>query len=1441
MDHDGGGRVTQTVRDQIADEIGVGATPELSARARRAAQTVGNIADQLVALGVPAQDVLQACCAVTGLPPAPMAWLRQPKLATTPGLDLAHFRRLGAVPLAGPSNRLCVVFGDPELGADSASLGLPPHHAYLALSADLARVTTLLPALIDDEEEPATTVGGAASHTDPERSARASVPPTPSADPLDDEPPGGATIMMPTVSAHDESAESVDDDSDDTPLFDDPTSAVPAFALPSAPKPGARQQTRAVTSAPVATAPALGEHDDLATARVALTPRGRRAPSLATPADGVVPDDLAAKATIVTDPPKLPQASPPSPPPSPRAPPAGKRPSSPARSPASGAPPVPSSRPAPSGAVPAAPGRPASSSALAEVPPTTSDTTVSSSKVSPTPPGAPKPPTATKAATPQKPLTPQKPHQGAPAVRGDDAALPPGMVDVLDDEAPTQLTPPPPSRRPGHSGTGKAVGIPPDTEQRALAALSADDLLDDDDATVAPPSPPPSPPPSQPLGHSFEPSFDQGTDLPSLELDWEKAPPRQKPASEPGSAHTVYSEAQTGSSTDGSSPGGSSPGGSSQNEAPAEAASFAAAADAEDQENVAHQKQRMKRIAQIAAIKRYKIDRVLGRGGMATVYLATDTRTGRPCALKLMEPHLAEDEVFVERFKREIKASISLSHENIVGVFDFGEENGTYYMASEYVDAGTVAALLKTLDRPLAPALAVPIMMGFLDGLGAAHKQGFVHRDLKPANLMLTSAGVVKIGDFGIAKAQTDSTLTKTGALFGTPAYMSPEQATGQELDGRSDLFAAGIIFYELLAGYNPYAHENPSTTMFAIARGQARPIFDANPTVPGAAEKVVMRLLEKDKNKRYQTAAEAREDLMALADLLQKQHPTAVAAATRDPVGTAQELAKAQAALEVDRAKKLMQKVPPESAEACFRYYKATLLDPASFDGMNGLTQLRAEYGFRFTRPDDKQILELEAALDKKPDQPAVLRRLADLSASHRNLVDMAGFAKRYLRYQPGDTHMQGRLERVIGNDPLAPFSRMALENAAKATTLAVEATDDMRQAARAAVEEQALAARPPPVRPSLRPGSSTNPPRDGTPPPAEPGSLELDDVGPRKSRHAAGGAALAAAAVAEPATPATAQPEAQPLPEDPPLPEARDSLEAGVRFLRQAWRDTVRSLTGDRGVKAVKDELRARLDESRREAKEAAKVALEASKQAVKQKVLDEKGRQELKQQVKKHGAIGLKRHWRLAIVLVLLWGLLIGAGKACHLLCFGSDDVAPVPVTAPAPALAPTPATPSAVKPATAEPGTVDEQPASPGADKPTSASAPALPSVVPDAVAEPAPAPTPPPAPAAAPGVDLGKRQDELRKQARAASDTATAIDLYTKAVDVDPYAKGARDALLDRARLYLAEGDLEHAERDLFALKRRPDVDAVRADLEQMMADRATAKKAAEAPPPPPEP
>jgi serine/threonine protein kinase len=923
-----------------------------------------------------------------------------------------------------------------------------------------------------------------------------------------------------------------------------------------------------------------------------------------------------------------------------------------------------------------------------------------------------------------------------------------------------------------------------DQDAKALAALSADDLLASDEGE------------SLAAEEDADALPDEVHDaetiaMPKTTGQGTRAVTPAKAAEPPPKAAPAAARSQNGASAFGSSDD-----------------------DEQSREVAASQKQRLKRIAQIASIKRYKIDRVLGRGGMATVYHATDTKTGESCALKLMEPHLADDAVFVERFKREIRACTALNHNNIVRVFDYGEEGGTYYMASEYVDGGTVASLLKAVDRAIPVALVVPMMIEFLDGLEHAHEQGFVHRDLKPANLMLTKKGEVKIGDFGIAKAQTDTTLTKTGALFGTPAYMSPEQAQGQELDTRSDLFGVGIIFYELLAGYNPFAHENPSTTMFAIAKGQVRQLFDANPNVPDAVDRVVHKLLEKDLKKRYQAAGHARDDLRMVDAMLKEKYPDAVALALADPVHQVDELGKAQSHLESERAQKLLQRNPPEHAEAAFRMYKATLLDAKNYDAVNTLTQLRADFGFRFTRPDDKQIQELEQALEKKPDQPAVLRRLADLSATHRNLVDMAGFMKRYLRFFPNDTHVLMKLERIIGNDPLAPFSILP-ERPADATD-AWSADADMLDAARVAASEKDEPSLTPSgggraMRPAAKAGGA------GPPTPTVPQS---------PTKQSSGSSALAKQT--EQTAPVAASVHAA-------LPPAKDSFELVIRMVKSFLEDIVRSFTGDQGIAAMKEQLKERFAADSGDLKDVAKAALGKGKEVVAESLLKQEGRKQLIQ----GGRSFVSKHWRLAAVVIGFLVLMSVAGKACAMAC-GSG-----------PATLSPPVAQKRVGLGDVDDGLSPKKTSLFGKKKPVDAK-PA--EVKPAEVAKPVdakPADTPPP-PAMSPEeearlladkpatqapvdaqTELNDKQEALKKKARATTDPKKAIEIYTQAIDVDPYSNASRDALLERAKLYQAQNSLDAAQDDLFRLKRRPDYAQVQAEVDQMLVDIAKAKKRVE--------
>jgi serine/threonine-protein kinase len=431
------------------------------------------------------------------------------------------------------------------------------------------------------------------------------------------------------------------------------------------------------------------------------------------------------------------------------------------------------------------------------------------------------------------------------------------------------------------------------------------------------------------------------------------------------------------------------------------------------------------REAALASLPRFRAQGMLGRGGMATVYLADDVETGSKVALKLIEPHLAEDGEFVERFRREVKASGAIGHENVVRLFDSGAKDGTLYMASEYVDGGTLRDLLYKCGGPMPVALVAPIITQAIAGLGAAHRKGIVHRDLKPANILITSGGVVKVGDFGVAKSQTDNTITQSGMLFGTPSYMSPEQAFGKTLDGRSDLFSMSTLAYELLTAQNPYHHENMSTSLLMVSKVAARPIFEACPFLPPIFEEVLARLMERERDNRYADAETVVEALRPLNEAIYRRYGNVVADAVADPVGTCERLRKEQAASEARRAHVALNQEPPRTREAAYRFFRVKLLDPDNPVVAQFLPKLVEEHGYRFTLETDAQLDELEEALAQKKHSPALLRRGADLCLKRNNLLLGTVWIRRYLRQQPTDTHMKHVLEGILGSDPISPFSQ--------------------------------------------------------------------------------------------------------------------------------------------------------------------------------------------------------------------------------------------------------------------------------------------------------------------------------------------------------------------------------------------------------------------------------
>ena len=282
--------------------------------------------------------------------------------------------------------------------------------------------------------------------------------------------------------------------------------------------------------------------------------------------------------------------------------------------------------------------------------------------------------------------------------------------------------------------------------------------------------------------------------------------------------------------------------------------------------------------ADVLFADRYRLERRLGVGGMATVQLAFDTRLERHVAVKLLAEHLAEDRNFVSRFRREALSVARLVHPNIVQVYDFGtdERSGRQYIVMEYVDGSSCAEILRELGR-LEPEDAVSILTQACRGLAYAHRHGVVHRDVKPGNLLRSrDGGQVKLADFGIAKAAEQSDITKVGSVLGTAAYLAPEQARGEPAGPASDMYALGVVSYQLLGGRLPY--EAASLTDLARQQEAGRPpqLHELDPRIPLGLSLAVDQALARDPADRYGDAGEMEK---ALVDGLRGRAPEPTAA----------------------------------------------------------------------------------------------------------------------------------------------------------------------------------------------------------------------------------------------------------------------------------------------------------------------------------------------------------------------------------------------------------------------------------------------------------------------------------------------------------------------------------------------------------------------------------
>ena len=306
--------------------------------------------------------------------------------------------------------------------------------------------------------------------------------------------------------------------------------------------------------------------------------------------------------------------------------------------------------------------------------------------------------------------------------------------------------------------------------------------------------------------------------------------------------------------------------------------------------------------------ERYELKHLIARGGMAEVYRAHDRLLDRPVALKVLFPELSVDRSFVERFRREAQAAANLSHPNIVPVFDWGEDTGTYFIVMEFIDGRPLSSILKSAGT-LSAERTADIGAHVAAALGYAHKHGVIHRDVKPGNVLITDDGQVKVTDFGIARAiNTEESLTQTGAVMGTATYFSPEQAEGIGVDARTDIYSLGVVLFEMVTGRPPFLGDTPVAVASKHVRDHPPAPRELNPSIPPTFEAIILKSMAKDPAHRYPTAEDLRADLLRFNEgrsVLAMNDTTALlaAAGVTQTVGAVGGMDATQAVASIDEA----------------------------------------------------------------------------------------------------------------------------------------------------------------------------------------------------------------------------------------------------------------------------------------------------------------------------------------------------------------------------------------------------------------------------------------------------------------------------------------------------------------------------------------------------------
>ena len=422
----------------------------------------------------------------------------------------------------------------------------------------------------------------------------------------------------------------------------------------------------------------------------------------------------------------------------------------------------------------------------------------------------------------------------------------------------------------------------------------------------------------------------------------------------------------------------------------------------------------MSQTALPTAIGRYPIVKHLATGGMASIYLATDPDTGNQVAIKQILPHIATDAEFIKRFIHETKVMMAMKHPNVLPILDAQLGPGEYHIVMPYLDRGTLKDLLGAAKR-LPADYAVYVMQEILKALDHAHGKGVIHRDLKPSNVMFDAAGQVYLTDFGVARVSGMTQLTQTGEVLGTPAYMSPEQALGEQLTPASDLFSIGVIFYELLTGFSPFATDNPVTTMRQVVEHHPPAVMDLRPALPPSLETIVLHLMRKKPGERYTTAIGVMEDLMPYWE---GRDPGKVRVSFKgllaEPEQVLRDLCAGEATIHIRKAKEMWED-PDQRATALWEAYQASALDPQNAEAASLLDRWKRLLGAARPATDDPNIGRLEEKWRLDPGNIQVLLQLGKLYRTRKDYLNLMKVYQRLERLKPTDGYTVAQMRTLL------------------------------------------------------------------------------------------------------------------------------------------------------------------------------------------------------------------------------------------------------------------------------------------------------------------------------------------------------------------------------------------------------------------------------------------